>query len=167
MIRRPPRSTRTDTLFPYTTLFRSADLPDEGADALLEPGVRKSVALLRDFAAPTDDKPIAIDFDFFAMPVAIEGDGKVECIIVERTELDEQLRSRGTGERYSIDCSLVVSCIGYTTPPVEGVPYEHGRGRFANDEGRILPGLYCVGWARRGPAGTIGDRKSTRLNSSH
>src|SRR3546814_8902967 len=26
MIRRPPRSTRTDTLFPYTTLFRSSDL---------------------------------------------------------------------------------------------------------------------------------------------
>src|SRR3546814_16616500 len=26
MIRRPPRSTRTDTLFPYTTLFRSAGL---------------------------------------------------------------------------------------------------------------------------------------------
>src|SRR3546814_7131724 len=25
MIRRPPRSTRTDTLFPYTTLFRSGD----------------------------------------------------------------------------------------------------------------------------------------------
>src|SRR3546814_3241129 len=27
MIRRPPRSTRTDTLFPYTTLFRSCDDP--------------------------------------------------------------------------------------------------------------------------------------------
>src|SRR3546814_10186773 len=27
MILRPPRSTRTDTLFPYTTLFRSADGP--------------------------------------------------------------------------------------------------------------------------------------------
>src|SRR3546814_17461348 len=27
MIRRPPRSTRTDTLFPYTTLFRSSDRP--------------------------------------------------------------------------------------------------------------------------------------------
>src|SRR3546814_20318124 len=26
MIRRPPRSTRTDTLFPYTTLFRSGSL---------------------------------------------------------------------------------------------------------------------------------------------
>src|SRR3546814_10697413 len=31
MIRRPPRSTRTDTLFPYTTLFRSdrAQLPEQ------------------------------------------------------------------------------------------------------------------------------------------
>src|SRR3546814_7653411 len=28
MIRRPPRSTRTDTLFPYTTLFRSEDYPN-------------------------------------------------------------------------------------------------------------------------------------------
>src|SRR3546814_1447672 len=27
MIRRPPRSTRTDTLFPYTTLFRSSSAP--------------------------------------------------------------------------------------------------------------------------------------------
>src|SRR3546814_15544574 len=33
MIRRPPRSTRTDTLFPYTTLFRSVD---EGAIANVE-----------------------------------------------------------------------------------------------------------------------------------
>src|SRR3546814_14270554 len=31
MIRRPPRSTRTDTLFPYTTLFRSNRRPDAGA----------------------------------------------------------------------------------------------------------------------------------------
>src|SRR3546814_11670401 len=32
MIRRPPRSTRTDTLFPYTTLFRSADEHDLAPD---------------------------------------------------------------------------------------------------------------------------------------
>src|SRR3546814_7649926 len=30
MIRRPPRSTRTDTLFPYTTLFRSLPTQDKG-----------------------------------------------------------------------------------------------------------------------------------------
>src|SRR3546814_2953176 len=35
MIRRPPRSTRTDTLFPYTTLFRSARFALYGDLALL------------------------------------------------------------------------------------------------------------------------------------
>src|SRR3546814_4944896 len=32
MIRRPPRSTRTDTLFPYTTLFRSQFLVSSGSE---------------------------------------------------------------------------------------------------------------------------------------
>src|SRR3546814_20833233 len=36
MIRRPPRSTRTDTLFPYTTLFRS--LRESGRSAPSDPG---------------------------------------------------------------------------------------------------------------------------------
>src|SRR3546814_7998130 len=36
MIRRPPRSTRTDTLFPYTTLFRS--VPGGGGTVVTEPG---------------------------------------------------------------------------------------------------------------------------------
>src|SRR3546814_14598440 len=34
MIRRPPRSTRTDTLFPYTTLFRSAQALQHADEAL-------------------------------------------------------------------------------------------------------------------------------------
>src|SRR3546814_16445604 len=39
MIRRPPRSTRTDTLFPYTTLFRSLeDLRDERARSVVHRG---------------------------------------------------------------------------------------------------------------------------------
>lgn len=143
-----------------TPLVDAADLPPEGDDALLEPGMRKSVTHLRDFAAGTEvPRDIAVEFDFFAMPVAVEGDGRVERMIVERTRLDADLRSVGTGERYVIPCRLVVACIGYQTPPIQGVPYEHGRGRFANDEGRILPGLYCVGWARRGPTGTIGTNR--------
>lgn len=136
------------------------DLPPEGDDALLEPGMRKSVMHLRDFAAaPVGTKAVAIDFDFFAMPVAIEGEGRAERVIVERTRLDQALRSVGTGETYAIPAGLVVACIGYETPALEGVPYEHGRGRFANVDGRILPGLYCVGWAKRGPSGTIGTNR--------
>jgi NADPH-dependent glutamate synthase beta subunit-like oxidoreductase len=143
-----------------TPIVDPADLPPVGDDALLEPGMRKSVTHLRNFAAnPEAPNDIAIEFDFFAMPVAIEGDGKVERIIVERTKLDAELRSVPTGEHYVIPCGLVIACIGYQTPPIDGVPYEHGRGRFANAEGRILPGLYCVGWARRGPSGTIGTNR--------
>src|SRR3546814_12363405 len=36
MIRRPPRSTRTDTLFPYTTLFRSVQLIDDKGNIVLD-----------------------------------------------------------------------------------------------------------------------------------
>src|SRR3546814_20924817 len=47
MIRRPPRSTRTDTLFPYTTLFRSEGKPDVTSvlaayDALVAAGELKA-----------------------------------------------------------------------------------------------------------------------------
>src|SRR3546814_19971633 len=51
MIRRPPKSTRTDTLFPDTTLFRSqcGKGPDRGAVAEQRHGVVRSVCL--------DDRP--------------------------------------------------------------------------------------------------------------
>src|SRR3546814_15629407 len=44
MSRRPPRSTRTDTLFPYTTLFRSFSAPD-----VLAKDMDKGLILLEDF----------------------------------------------------------------------------------------------------------------------
>jgi NADPH-dependent glutamate synthase beta subunit-like oxidoreductase len=137
-----------------------ADFPSVDDDALLEPGQRKSVTILRDFPAvdPTG-KNKRIHFDFFAQPVRIEGDGRVERVIVEETALDEQLRAVGTGRTYAIPCGLVITCIGYRTPAIDGVPYEADLGRFANAEGRIAPGLYCVGWARRGPSGTIGTNR--------
>ncbi|HSG35293.1 MAG TPA: pyridine nucleotide-disulfide oxidoreductase, partial [Sphingomonadaceae bacterium] len=138
------------------------DLPDEGDDALLEPGLRKSVTHLRSFAAIPEemhaDKRIEIEFDFFAQPKALTGDGKVEAIEVERTEVRAG-KAIPTGETYTIPAGLVVSCIGYRTSPIPDVPFDERAGRFPNDEGRILPGLYCVGWARRGPSGTIGTNK--------
>ncbi|HBR83230.1 MAG TPA: pyridine nucleotide-disulfide oxidoreductase, partial [Erythrobacter sp.] len=52
-----------------------ADLPPVADDAVLEPGVRKSVTLLRECAQPAaadrDAKPVSIEFDFFASPRAI------------------------------------------------------------------------------------------------
>lgn len=137
-----------------------ADLPDPLEDGVLDPGQRKSVSLLRGFAARPDDpaKPVRITFDFFAQPVRIEGDGRAERVIVERTRL-EGGRAIGTGEHYAVPAELVVSAIGYRTPPLAGVPYDEALGRFANEGGRVGSGLYAVGWARRGPTGTIGTNR--------
>src|SRR3546814_3310768 len=54
MIRRPPRSTRTDTLFPYTTLFRSASSLAAGHKTLIP----QLINLLRDNGRP-DIKVVA------------------------------------------------------------------------------------------------------------
>lgn len=138
-------------------VVEAADFPPVEADEPLEPGLRKSVSLLRGFLDLEATKAKRIVFDFFAKPVAVEGNGKVERIIVERTKLDESGAARGTGETYEVPASLVVSAIGYSTSPIPEVPFEGGK--FVNQQGRIADRLYAVGWARRGPSGTIGTNR--------
>ena len=138
-------------------VIEPADFPPVEADEPLEPGLRKSVTLLRGFADLAQDKPKRMVFDFFAKPLRVEGDRKVERVIVERTELDEKSSARGTGETYEVPASIVITAIGYSTSPIPDVPYEGGK--FVNERGRISDRLYAVGWARRGPSGTIGTNR--------
>src|SRR3546814_8523409 len=63
MIRRPPRSTRTDTLFPYTTLFRSAVNPPSQNPL---PDVAGDLAIA---ARPLD----WVGMERIALPLAIPG----------------------------------------------------------------------------------------------
>ncbi len=144
-----------------TPVVDPADFPPVEADGALEPGHRKSINLLREFGAagPDGTKAKRIVFDFFAKPVRIEGDGKAERLIVERAVLDETGAAKGTGEIYEIPASLIVTSIGYQTPRIDGVAYDERGGKFANDHGKIDEGLYAVGWARRGPTGTIGTNR--------
>lgn len=141
----------------------NTDLPPPESDDMLDPGQRKSVTLLREFAAlsPSDraGKALSINFDFFASPTLIEQDGgRLSGLVVERTELKDG-RAVGSGETYRVPADLLVSCIGYRTSPIVGVPFDERAGRFPNEEGRIAPALYCVGWAKRGPSGTIGTNR--------
>ncbi len=144
-----------------TPVVDAADFPPVEADEALEPGHRKSITILRGFAAagPDASKPKRIVFDFFAKPIRSEGDGRAERLIIERTVLDETGAAMGTGETYEVPASLVVTSIGYQTPRIDGVPYDERGGKFANEQGRIADGLYAVGWARRGPTGTIGTNR--------
>src|SRR3546814_13231400 len=60
MIRRPPRSTRTDTLFPYTTLFRSnCDLPRYYAKRIGEYRARRGLGVGPALMADRDGGPRA------------------------------------------------------------------------------------------------------------
>src|SRR3546814_3632993 len=59
MIRRPPRSTRTDTLFPYTTLFRSRRADEAGDEEVGGPGEhRVRIGDLLDLAVAHDDDAV-------------------------------------------------------------------------------------------------------------
>src|SRR3546814_4269405 len=63
MLRRPPRSTRTDTLFPYTTLFRAHDLGDAGALQGVDVGTgvqRRGRQLVAAAVARQEHQPLAV-----------------------------------------------------------------------------------------------------------
>ena len=144
-----------------TPLVRPEDFPPVEADAALETGQRRVVEVLRKFAAagPDPEKRVVVQLDFFHRPLKVLGNGRVEAIEVMRTRLDADGRAVDTGETEIIPCGLVVAAIGYRTSPVPGVPYDTDAGRFANVDGLISDGLWCVGWARRGPSGTIGTNR--------
>src|SRR3546814_17984319 len=54
MIRRPPISTRTDTLFPYTTLFRSLEAND--FEGMIDPAIRQAAHRLDAVAVTSVDE---------------------------------------------------------------------------------------------------------------
>src|SRR3546814_19083988 len=75
MIRRPPRSTRTDTLFPYTTLFRSRDRRRRRRHAAV-------VDAARDRRRPRGSGGIGVD-----------------AVLVQRARRDQQRRARAAPVR--------------------------------------------------------------------
>lgn len=115
----------------------------------------KNLATLREFAAaPPDQKPRRVHFLFFASPVEILGGERVEGVRFERTKMEGD-RVVGTGQTFDIACGLVIPAIGYRSLPVDGAPFDARKDVVVNAEGRVGPGLYAVGWLRRGPSGVI------------
>jgi len=140
-------------------LVDPGQLPAESVDQELESGGRKVMGLLRGFSQNSpEDKPVRLHFVFYANPVEFLGSDRLTGLRLERTRV-ENGRCITTGETFDIDCGLAVTCIGYRSVPIPEVPFDDKQGHYANEAGRIDERLYAVGWARRGPTGTIGTNK--------
>jgi ferredoxin--NADP+ reductase len=133
---------------------------------------KRNVETLVQYAGTTPSgKARRVVLRFLTSPVAIEGNGKVEAIVVERNELvtaeDGSLKARATGARERIETGLVLRSIGYVGTPLPGVPFDDRRKTVLNANGRVLtpdtheplPGIYAAGWIKRGPSGVIGTNK--------
>src|SRR3546814_8289099 len=123
MIRRPPRSTRTDTLFPYTTLFRSviiiltggaAEVGVEGAAA--EFGRRHGEPDIFAAGDLTGANPAAAEFDargqdaVIGLVAGLAAVGKNDDLGVDRKRL------QGAAERTVVLALHMTDCGHFLTP---------------------------------------------------
>src|SRR5690606_26587217 len=128
--------------------------------------LKKKLAILESYAKNTP-KPGKknIHFKFFNSPAEFIGKDALEAVKLEKTRLEEKdgkVRAVGTGNYEELECGVVFRSIGYRSIPIEGIPFNHEKGRVLNDKGRIIdengivPGLYTAGWVKRGPSGVVG-----------
>jgi ferredoxin--NADP+ reductase len=134
---------------------------------------RKNLELLREFAArpPRAGAQRRIVLRFLRSPVEIRGSGRVEAVDMRANEIgradDGTLRARPVdGDVETIECGLVLRSVGYRAVPLPDVPFDERHFVLPNDRGRVLgpagdalPGVYAVGWIKRGPTGILGTNK--------
>jgi ferredoxin--NADP+ reductase len=106
------------------------------------PTNRRNVEIFTEFSQrEPEGKEKRIVLRFMRSPVEIQGNGKVERIVVAKNELyrDDSgaIRPRDTGERETIECGMVLRSIGYKGVPVEGAPFDERKGVIPNDGGRV------------------------------
>jgi ferredoxin/flavodoxin---NADP+ reductase len=141
-------------------------LADEGTFT-----AQSNVELLREYAGrEVGGAGRQIEFRFFSSPVALRGADRVEAIEIARTELvrdaEGMIRSVPIeGQSEVIECGLVLRSVGYLATPLPGVPFDERSAIIPNDRGRVIdgaepvPGVYTVGWGKRGPVGVLGTNK--------
>jgi NADPH-dependent glutamate synthase beta subunit-like oxidoreductase len=102
---------------------------------------------------PTSARLVRIHFKFHVTPQEIQETGQVPALCLLRMSPD------GRSEPVTIRCGTVISAIGFRAREIPGVPFDSKNAVQKNQDGRVMPGLYVVGWAKRGPSGVIGTSK--------
>ena len=129
------------------------ELPDRSAS-------RKNFDVLKQIAnTPATGASRQLVIHFLRSPIRIEGNDGVEQTVLEHNRLSGDpgsQKARGTGETSTLPCGLFFRSVGYRGMPLPGAPFDEGNGTVPNKGGRVEPGLYAVGWIKRGPSGLIG-----------
>jgi ferredoxin--NADP+ reductase len=134
--------------------------------------VNKNLKTLEEYAKrDPGGKKKRIHLMFLASPVELTGNGHVEAIKLVKNELtqssDGSLRPKTTDRFENLPVGMVFRSIGYMGVQIPGVPFDAKNGVFPNTLGRLIdpttqtpiPGVYAVGWIKRGPSGIIGTNK--------
>ncbi|MEV1292638.1 FAD-dependent oxidoreductase [Pseudonocardia sp. NPDC049635] len=137
---------------------------DDGsmADIRATKHVQMVVKILQEWAIrDRRGDPRRVHLHFFARPDRVLGTDRVEGLRVERTEYTGNGSVRGTGVYTEYPVGAVYRAVGYTGSPLAGLPFDAARGVVPHEAGRVagLPGVYAVGWIKRGPVGLIGHTK--------
>lgn len=111
------------------------------------------------------DEPLShIQLIFNATPLQISSSdhqGTAQLLLAHNRLVDD--RPVDSGERFTLEIDTLISAIGQDTEPLPGVPYQPQGGHFLHEQGRIAPGLYCVGWCKRGAQGVIPVNRSDAM----
>ncbi len=138
-------------------------------DPALLQGEDQRSQLLREIAerpTPADSAQRRIVLSFAASPVEIlsDGSGRVGGVRVARNRLvasaDGSVRAEATDDTYDLEAGLVIRSVGHLGQPVTDLPFDERTATVPNDRGRVEPGVYVVGWIKRGPVGFIGTNKT-------
>ncbi|WP_028654427.1 FAD-dependent oxidoreductase [Nocardioides sp. J54] len=137
-------------------------------DPALLDGADQRSRLLRELADRTPSGAPGrrrIVLSFAVSPVEVLGtDGRATGVRVARNRLvegvDGLVRAEQTGDERVLEAGLVVRSVGHRGLPVAGLPFDERTGTVPNRAGRVEPGVYVVGWVKRGPVGFIGTNKT-------
>ena len=137
---------------------------------------RKNVEIFTEFSQrQPEGKRRRIVLRFLRSPIEIQGDGKVERMVVARNELLPRrvaarfgLATPASARRSSAASSSARSATRGSA--LEGIPFDERRGVIPNEGGRVsdpesgrqVAGHYAVGWIKRGPSRRDRDEQEGR-----
>lgn len=116
-------------------------------------------------AAAHQDASITVNFWFHAAPSAFIGvNGKLKQVTLQPSSPAKAALFGSAPTQ--MNTGLVVTCIGYSAAPLEGLPLDeagnvqHEHGQVLNPCGEPINGLFVSGWIKRGPTGIIGTNRA-------